>query len=262
MPQVVPQQLFSSAAAHYARYRSGYPRAAVADLAQRLRLDRSRTVADIGCGTGQLALALAEHAAAVVAIDPLAEMLTLGAAAAQAAGLANVTWVQGDSAELDALLPPGVFAATFAASFHWTDRLAVTRALDRVLPADGAIVVINDILGDDEQPAWTGAIDAVRDRYLSPAADIAAYTRPRESHRDVLSASPFAHIDALTWEWERKLTVDEVVGLQLTYSVSTPERLGTQAAAFAAEVRHVVLDQYPDGVVAEPFRVEVLIARR
>jgi hypothetical protein len=44
--------------------------------------------------------------------------------------------------------------------------------------------------------------------------------------------------------------------------VSTPERLGDRAAQFARDVDAAVTATPPDGVFTEPFRVEVLIARR
>jgi hypothetical protein len=69
-------------------------------------------------------------------------------------------------------------------------------------------------------------------------------------------------VETLTWSWSRQLTVEEVTGLQLSYSFSTPALLGDKAPAFSSDVRAAVLGLYPAGVVTEPFRVEVLIAAR
>ena len=113
---VIPQQLFSSAVAQYARHRTGYPPHEVATLADLLGLDHTQTVIDVGCGTGQLALPLAQHAGSVIAVDPLPEMLTLGRQTAQAANTCNITWLLGDSSDLETLIAPGAQAATFAAS--------------------------------------------------------------------------------------------------------------------------------------------------
>ncbi|HEV7204762.1 MAG TPA: class I SAM-dependent methyltransferase [Jatrophihabitans sp.] len=255
----MPQHLFRSAVAQYARYRTGYPATEVAALAERLGLDRTATVADVGCGTGQLARPLARHAGTVIAIDPVAEMLDAGRAAA--AGVGNIVWELGDATDLERLVPPGTRAATFAASFHWTDRAAVTRALDRVLAADGSIVVINSTLDDEEDPDWAEAVNEVRRGYLGD--DVTeTYRKAPETHRRVLAASAFSNLDSVTWEWTRDLTVDAAVGLQFTYSFSTPELFGDRAAAFAAEAREAILALHPDGLVIEPFRMEVLIAAR
>ena len=255
----VPQQLFGSAVAYYARYRPGYPQGLVDALAADAGLDGTQRVLDIGCGTGQLTIPLARHVQAVVAIDPVAGMLARGREAARAARAGNIIWLEGDSSQIAALAGRGADLAVFAASFHWTDRPVVLAALDAVLPPGGAVVVINDVLGDSEQPDWVQAIARIRDRYLGAGrrAGTGIY-----SHRDVLASSPFRALRTLTWSWSRQLTVEEVAGLQLSYSFSTPALLGDRALAFSSDVRAAVLDLHPSGVVTEPFRVEVLIAAR
>jgi len=260
----VPSEAFASTASYYDRYRSRYPEIEIADLARRLEIDPSHTVADVGCGSGQLTLALARFAGRVVAIDPVDGMLLLGRQAAAAAGLTNIEWLRGDSGQLDRLIPAGTHVACFAASFHWMDRAAVARTLDRLLAPTGAIVTINEILEDDEQPAWARAADEVRRTYLGDdfEAAVQSFTRPALDHRSVLAASEFCDVESVVWEWKRNLTAEEAVGLQFTYSVSTPERLGDRAAEFARDVHAAVRAAQPDGVFVEPFRVEVLIARR
>jgi SAM-dependent methyltransferase len=146
--------LFGSAVAYYAQYRPGYPQGLVDALAARAGLDGTQRVLDIGCGTGQITIPLARHAQAVVAIDPVVGMLARGRQAARAAGAGNITWLEGDSRQIAALAGPGADLAVFAASFHWTDRPAVLAALNGVLAPGGAVVVINDVLGDSEQPGW------------------------------------------------------------------------------------------------------------
>ncbi len=254
--------LFASAVPQYARYRSGYPADEVERLAAGLGLDGRSRVIDIGCGTGQLTLPLARWAGTVVALDPLAEMLTYGRAAAQAAGLANIAWVQGDSTQLVELIEPGAQLATFAASFHWMDRVETVATLDRLLAPGGSIVVINDDLGEAEQPDWAQAIHGIRRRYAGLEPAPGAIAPQPTTHREVLERSAFARIRSSAWSWTRQLSVDEVIGLQLSYSFSTPARLGNRVEEFSDEIRDAVLRLYPDGVVSEPNQVEVLVAAR
>ena len=62
--------LFAGTAWHYARYRPGYPPAFLDDLTQRLGLDGTGRLLDLGCGTGQLTLPLAAHVAKPSAWTP------------------------------------------------------------------------------------------------------------------------------------------------------------------------------------------------
>jgi hypothetical protein len=52
----------------------------------------------------------------------------------------------------------------------------------------------------------------------------------------------FSVVDTLTWSWSRQLTVEEVTGLQLSYSFSTPALLGGSTPAFSRDIRAAVLD--------------------
>jgi len=255
-----PPQLFDSAVAYYARYRSTYPQSLVDALAARVGLTGSQRVLDIGCGTGQMTIPLARHARTVLAIDPVPGMLAAGQQAARAVGADNITWLEGDSSRITALAAPGADLAVFAASFHWTDRPAVLVALSEVLAPGGAVIVVNDTLGDDEEPDWVHAIASIRAHYLG--AEQRTGMSVIADHRDVLTCSAFGAVDTLTWSWSRQLTVEQVTGLQLSYSFSSPALLGAKTPAFTRDISAAVLDLHPSGVVSEPFRVEVLIATR
>jgi len=256
--------LFATAAPYYARFRPRYPDELFEFLAARLGLDGGQLALDVGCGTGQASIPLARHVSRVIALDPVPEMLELGREAAERAGVANIEWELGDSTLLGGLRTnlPGL--VLFAASFHWTDRTVVTEVLDGVVPPGGALVVIGDGLGEAAQPDWVHLIARIRSRYLGPDRRAAngVYLAPAHSHLEVLQTSPFSAVEEVTWRWSRELTVDEVVGLQFSYSFSTPALFGADARAFADEVRAGVLAAYPSGIVTEPLVVQVLIARR
>jgi SAM-dependent methyltransferase len=188
-------------------------------------------------------------------VDPVAGMLNYGRAAARRAGVTNIDWRRGDSSRLAALDLGTPDAAVFAASFHWTDRVAVLTDLDRLLATDGAVVVINDVL--DEHPDWVHAITELRERYLGPRQAFSAV-----SHRAVLESSPFSVVEAETLTWSRELSVEQVVGLQFSYSFSNPALFGDRSESFARDVRDAVRALYPTGEVTEDIAVEVLISRR
>ncbi|TDC75253.1 class I SAM-dependent methyltransferase [Actinomadura sp. 7K507] len=59
------------------------------EVVQRFRLDGAGRLLDLGCGTGQLVIPLAEHFAEAVGMDPEQEMLDRAARQAVAAKVAN-----------------------------------------------------------------------------------------------------------------------------------------------------------------------------
>jgi ubiquinone/menaquinone biosynthesis C-methylase UbiE len=52
--------LFHGTAEHYDRFRIGYPRLMLADLVQRAAVSSRGRLIDLACGTGQIAVALAD----------------------------------------------------------------------------------------------------------------------------------------------------------------------------------------------------------
>jgi len=104
----------------------------------------ARSVLDIGCGTGVLALLLAERGVDVVGLDPAAGSL---AVAGSRAGADRVRWVHGDAGALAGLEPPvvvdlvvmtGNTAQAITDDTHWA---ATLRAAHDALAPGGHLVL-------------------------------------------------------------------------------------------------------------------------
>jgi ubiquinone/menaquinone biosynthesis C-methylase UbiE len=260
-----PTELFDSTAPYYARYRAGYPEAFFSHLRDRFRLDGTQRVLDLGCGTGQIALPIAAHCAAVIAVDPQPAMLEQGRAAAATAGIANITWVEGSSLTLETLGVGTVDLVCMGQSFHWMDRPAVLAALEAIVAPGGGVVIASGPHPDEvTPPPWQAVIDAVRARYLGPErrAGSGTYTHPSERHREILARSPFAAVETNTWSQTVHRDLDQVIGLQLSYSYSSPALLGERQAAFAADLKAALKEANPSGDFTEDLDTESLIATR
>ncbi|MFE3190316.1 class I SAM-dependent methyltransferase [Nocardia sp. NPDC059240] len=263
--QYKPDDLFRGAAPYYGRYRPGYPPQFFAEIRKRLGLNGTQQVLDLGCGTGQIAIPLAPSVATVFAVDPDLDMLAEGRHSASDAR--NIEWLHGDSHHLNSLNLPPLDAVMMGKSFHWTDRAALLSDLDTVIRPHGAVVVVTGELHDAATDApWSDVVATVRAKYLGPRrrAGSGTYRRAEEPHFEVLARSPFRNVETLGWKWNIERDIDAIVGLQFSYSYSSPAQFGSEErrAAFAAELRAALVSQYPTGVVTEPHTIEALIAIR
>jgi 2-polyprenyl-3-methyl-5-hydroxy-6-metoxy-1,4-benzoquinol methylase len=90
---------FRTAAAHYLQGRPAYAAGLFPRIARTCGLGPDHRVMDLGCGPGQIAMALAPFAGEVVGIDPEPEMLAVAAETAERAGV-RVALQQGSSYDL------------------------------------------------------------------------------------------------------------------------------------------------------------------
>jgi len=257
-----PTELFASTAPYYARYRAGYPPEFFAYLIDRLALDGTQTVLDLGCGTGQIAIPLAPHVARVIAVDPAPSMLAEGRRAAADRSVGNIYWHQGDARHLDALDLPTLDLVTMGASFHWTDRAALLTELDKLVAPDGAVVVASrGALGKSTPAPWAETVTEIRTRYLGPVRRAGT---GNDTHPNVLRHSSFGHVDTVDWTWRLRRDLDSVVGLQFSFSYSAPAQFSDEytRARFEQDLRDELAARFPDGDFTETIRTQALIATR
>lgn len=199
---------FSDRAAEYARFRPRYPAKLFTYLAS---LVAPRTTAwDCATGSGQAALALAEHFARVFATDASAEQLAHARphpkveyriAAAERSGL--------DSASVDLI--------TVAQALHWFDIPAFFVEARRVLRPGGVLAVWCyrrlEIVG--------GALRGALDRFYSET--VGPYW-PKERHlvEDGYRALdfPFPELSAPAFAMEARMSLEALIGYLGTWSAT------------------------------------------
>ncbi|OIJ91680.1 class I SAM-dependent methyltransferase [Streptomyces colonosanans] len=260
-----PDELFTSTAPYYAKYRAGYPPQLFTHLADWLGLDCTQNALDLGTGTGAIAIPLSEHVREITAVDPDPGMLNEGRKLASARGITNIAWRLGDSHHLDQLNLGPLHLVTLGQAFHWTERDVLLSALDNLITPDGAVVVVGGPTpGAIEPPAWLQVVDEVRSRYLGRErrAGSGTYAHPKEGHQEVLARSPFSHIEVARWDRVITRDLDQVVGLQFSYSYSSPAQFGDKKAAFEEDLRRALTEFSPEGGFDELVRTEAIIATR
>lgn len=259
--------LFEGTAAYYSRYRFGYPEAVFDFLVERFGLGAGTPVLDLGCGTGQIALPLARRGIPVHAVDPDIEMLAEGLRAEAASEIMGIAWRRGDDRALARLNLPPLRLCVMGASFHWTSRDALLADLDGRIDADGGVVLLDGGKGvwfGGGAHAWGDVAKAVVQEFLGPErrAGGGVYTHPAERHEAVLARSPFARVEKRTFVTRRTMTIDDVVGLQLSTSYASPAQLGDRIDDFRARLSERLAQLSPSGVFEGEIEHEALVATR
>jgi SAM-dependent methyltransferase len=254
------KESFDAAASDYARYRSGYPDEVVEDVFTVSRLRPGSRVLEIGCGTGQLSVPLAQRGAELVAVE-----LGQNLAAIARRNLADFPAARVEVSEFEEWpLPADPFDVVAAASaLHWIDPAVRFSKPAQALKPGGMLVVIHahHVKGGtpgffrDTQPAYVrwGLSD---DPFFEPTAPEDAPLMYPE-----LEESPeFGTVQRHRFEIPRRHTTDSYVGWLKTDSlVSSLDP--TSRRGFLNDIA-VLIDSKYDGRVARNFVYEVIAAAR
>lgn len=254
--------LYEGSASYYSAGRVDYPVAIADTLAQRLGLDGSGRLLDVGCGPGSLTLLLAKHFADVVGVDADQGMLDEAARS----GVANARWVRMLAEELPGEL--GMFRmVTFAQSFHWFDRPRVARTVRGMLEPGGTCVHVHATTHrgvEDEtglahpRPPYPAITELVRSYLGSDVRAGGSSQRPvivAGEETGIYRGAGFAGPER--FEIPRRLvtrTADEVVAAIFSLSGSAPHLFGVRRAGFEADLRALLRATGPDGLFSEWMR--------
>jgi SAM-dependent methyltransferase len=198
-------QHFSSVSADYAQHRPSYPPALASALAA---LAPARRLAlDVGCGSGQLSLLLAEHFDRVLATDSSAEQI------AKAKPHPRITY-RCEPAEMSSAEAASVDLVTVAQAAHWFDLPAFYDAVRRIASPGAAIALITyGVMLVEED------IDARFQQFYWH--EIQPFWPPERKHvesgyRDL--AFPFAFLPMPALSIERDWTLADLLGYLRTWS--------------------------------------------
>lgn len=244
--------LYRGTASFYDRFRPPYPAALLEDLAGRLPVSRNGRLLDLACGTGQIALPLADRFTEVVAVDQEEEMVAYGRAKANAAGVANIRWLAA-SAETVELEGPFELVS-IGNAFHRLRRPAVAeRVFSWLEPGGGIALLWGDILARGDA-AWQRAMGALFEEWM---AKLDANDRlvggweaamDRHPHEQVLTQAGFDYVGRYEFTADQTWTVETLTGLVYSTSFLNREALGDQADAFESDLSALLYSYASDGV--------------
>jgi SAM-dependent methyltransferase len=251
---------FDEDAERYDRARPSYPAALFVDLAALAEVGPGRRVLEIGCGTGQATVPLAELGGEIVCVE-----LGANLAAIARRNLARFPSVQVVVAAFEEWpLPAEPFDLVFAAtSFHWIDpAIRVGKTAD-ALRIGGALATVSThhVAGGDTK--LFAEIQSCYERWdpttptglrLQPATAI-----PIDSE-ELDRSGRFGPATFRRYEWDLAYSTSAYIDTLLTYSGH--RALAPEAQTnLLADIAHLIDSRY-GGRITKRYMTELRIARR
>jgi SAM-dependent methyltransferase len=234
-------------------------------IISRFALTPSSEILDLGCGTGNVTIPLAERGFRVHAIDPEPEMLQEGQKREAAVHSCGISWQLGSDTSLGELALPVFRLCTMGLSFHWMDRPAALRTLDTLIEPGGGIACLsrNDSFLSHLENGWGGAVKDVLREMLGDAWDYSGRLKrgQQDRHEEIFLQSPFPVIEECDFPVRDELTVDDIIGLQLSTSYAAPVLLTDRNAEFRKRLTRRLLDLEPSGKFTDESTVHLKIGR-
>ncbi|MFD0204643.1 MULTISPECIES: class I SAM-dependent methyltransferase [Saccharothrix] len=248
---------------YYHRYRRGYPPEVFDALVEVFALTPDDVAVDLGCGTGQVTVPLADRVRAVVGVDPEPDMLARGRRAAAERGAVNVSWVVGTDADVPALraaLGDGaVGVVTIGQALHWMRHDDLFREVSSLVrPGGGVAVLTNGTPLWLQDSDWSRALRESLEQWLGTPAGGTCGTdeESQERYRRSLAGAGF-QVAVHGVDYTDTLDVESVVGGVL--SALPVDRLPSDRLAFTERIGRAL---EPHGPFTEHVHVTVLTGQR
>jgi SAM-dependent methyltransferase len=191
-------------------------------IIEHVPVPRDAVVLDVACGTGHVARGFAPHVRQAVAIDLTPEMLAVGKAQVDAAGIENVMFVEGDAASIPFLDASFDLVVSRFAVHHFERPAAQLGEMVRVCKKGGRVAVIDLVVADGQPGDTLNEIERLRD----------------PSHQEALS------LDQLTLEVES-------AGVRVTHSAHHDQKLDAERWLAQAQPTEAVAEAIRDRLRAE-----------
>lgn len=254
---------FRTSAEYYVRGRLSYPERLIERVISITGLGAHHLVLDLGCGPGFLAAAFAPHVQKVIGLDPEPAMLEAATAYAREKGV-EAEFRLGSSYDLDGFVE-AFHLVTMGRSFHWMDRAATLKALDRIVEPEGAVALFGDTHLKLPQNQWRDQFKAVLEPFARKDASHAVNARRDGSwipHEAFLLESRFNRLERVSVIQRIETPVERLIDRALSMSPTSPERLGAEMETVVGKLREILNTHAPDGVIVEIVESEALLAFR
>ncbi len=251
--------VFDQAAVAYDAARPGYPPELIDKLIELTRLPANARVLEIGCGTGQITLPLAERGYEIVAVE-LGENLAR-IAERNLAIFSRVQVIHNSFEEWIADERPFDLAVS-AQAFHWIDLEIGYPKIYRLLKDGGHLAVVYNLFAGSKDPIYRD-LDAVYRNHFPQRVEQDAPRSLQESVARTLTSIRDSGLfgESLVWEtpWIETYTTDRYMKLLATFSDHRTINKAAQRRLYE-DVR-TIIDRH-GGSIDRPLLATLFLAKR
>ena len=247
-------ELYRGTHRYYAKHRPSIPGKVIDIIVKHFEIKPSDRILDIGCGTGQVAIAMEGKCREMVCIDPDPEMLKWAKKTTKNSEI-KLAWINCRAEDLRKIKKKlGTFkVATICRGFHWMNQEQVLKDLDDLIEDDGGIAIFSDRSLWTGQEEWQQTVKKIVQKYLGEErhAGKGKFKESEEPWENIIARSPFRFIKIHDVPIVRNWDVESIIGYLFSNSFAAPYLFGDQVNRFKEETKSTLLSINPKGVFQE-----------
>lgn len=210
--------LFDRSAEEYDEVRPGYPEKLIEELIDASGIPAGGAILEIGCGTGQLTVPLAERGYAITAVELGRELSRL--AAANLASFPNAAVVCVDFERWD--VEPGTYDLVVSAqAFHWIEPAIGYPKVHSALCPGGCLALIWNLYPGSNAPVHRALDEVYRacvPRLVGTSGRLSLEARVERTVREIAASGLFDVPDVRRYPWTRTYATADYLKLLRTFS--------------------------------------------
>ena len=247
-------ELYKGTHRYYVKYRPAIPKKVIDVIIKHFDIKPTDRVLDIGCGTGQVALAMEGRCSEMVCLDPDPETLRWAKKVTKDSKM-KLSWLNYGSEDLGKIKKRlGTFKlATICRAFHWMDQKKVLKDLDALIDEGGGVTLFGDKSLWTGEEKWQKAVNRVIQKYLGEErhAGKGKFKISEKPWEEILRRSAFRFVKIYDVPLARYWNVENIIGYLFSTSFATSRLFGDQLNRFKEEVKSTLLSLNPKGEFQE-----------
>ena len=247
-------ELYKGTYKYYIKYRPPIPKEVIDVIVEHFDVKPTDRVLDLGCGTGQVALAMEGKCGEMVCLDPDPEMLRWAKKVTKHLKM-KLTWLNYAAEDLGKIKKKlGTFkVATCSRAFHRMNQDLVLKELAELIDEKGGVAIFSDMVLWKGNEEWQQALKKILQKYLEGKSQAGKEKpiKPEERWENILARSAFKVVKTYEVTIIRNWNIKSIIGYIFSTAAAAPSLFNEEVNKFKKEVKNILLTLNPQGVFRE-----------